>query len=76
MSTITITIAESYLVDTSSSLAPMTGVPDPEAGVLDDGLLDHLLDPLGEFGVSASLSDPQGTAECSLRSAEQNCYLW
>ena len=76
MSTITITIAESYLVDTSSSLAPMTGVPDPEAGVLDDGLLDHLLDPLGEFGVSASLSDPQGTAECSLRSAEQNCYSW
>ena len=75
MSTITITIAESYLVDTSSSLAPMTGVPDPEAGVL-DGLLDHLLDPHGEFGVSASLSNPQGTGECSLQSAEQNCYSW
>ena len=54
----------------------MTGVPDPaEAGVL-DGPLDHLLDPRGELRVSASLSDPQGTAECSLRSAEQNCYSW
>ena len=51
----------------------MTGVP--EAGGLDDPLLD-LLDPRGEVDVSASLSDPQGTAECSLRSAEQNCYSW
>ena len=68
-------LSPSYLVDTSSSLAPMTGVPDPEAGVL-DGLLDHLLDPRGEFGVSASLSDPQGTARCSLQSADQNCYSW
>ena len=52
----------------------MTGVP--EAGGLDDGPLGHLLDPRGEFRVSASLSDPQGTAECSLQSAEQNCYSW
>ena len=51
----------------------MTGVP--EAGGLDDPLLD-LLDPRGEVDVSASVSGPQGTAAWILRSSEQNCNSW
>ena len=47
----------------------------PEAGGL-DGPLDHLLDLPGEFLVSVRVSDPQGTAECSLQSDEQNCNSW